>query len=463
MTTTLETPLGVRLPSLIPHWPHPPQEAFLWLENLEALYGGAAGGGKSDALLIAALQYIDVPGYAALLLRKTFADLNLPGAIMNRSQAWLAGTSAKWNDNEKQWTFPSGATLTFGYLQTSNDRYRYQGAEFQFIGFDELTQFDEADYSYLLSRLRRPAEGILSQIPLRMRAASNPGGKGHRWVKRRFIDRAPAPDDPLDTPERCAARVFVPARLIDNPSVDQDAYTQALSGLDPQTRKQLLDGDWNARQPGLWVYDQDGIDAAEALGARMDRLLHTGHLDPPEGYEIHLGIDWGLGTTAGLVIWPLPGGGIYIPPGEVIEHRGEPVALTHRMLASARAMPWPISMACYDSAGGQQMATFAEIADGVVSYPVAFNKRKKRAVGFLRELFKRTADGETTRVIAVSPTNLVLLEQLRGLRQDDKGEVLKEEDHAPDALIAGVSPIAMQFPDPDAIGADHHQVEAQTT
>src|ERR1035437_2278059 len=164
---------------------------------------------------MAALQYVHVPGYAALLLRKSYADLALPGAIMDRSRDWLQ-PHAKWNDNDKKWTFPSGATLTFGYLQTSNDRYRYQGAEFQFVGFDELTQFDEIDYTYLLSRLRRPSTGPLSTVPLRMRAAANPGGRGHKFVKRRFIENQPNPDDTEDTPERCQARVFVPAKLVDN-------------------------------------------------------------------------------------------------------------------------------------------------------------------------------------------------------------------------------------------------------
>ena len=118
---------------------------------LEALYGGAAGGGKSDALLMAALQYVDVPGYAALLLRRTYADLALPGALMDRAAEWLSGTDAKWNGQEKSWSFPSGATTTFGYMATDADKYRYQSAEFQFIGWDELTQFPSDPYLYMLS------------------------------------------------------------------------------------------------------------------------------------------------------------------------------------------------------------------------------------------------------------------------------------------------------------------------
>ncbi len=123
----------VRLNRYIPHEPTEKQALFLLHDHIpEILYGGSAGGGKSDALLMAALQYVDEPGYAALLLRRTYADLSLPGAIMSRSFEWLSGTDAVWHDKEKTWIFPSGATLSFGYLDGPRDHYRYQGSEFQF-------------------------------------------------------------------------------------------------------------------------------------------------------------------------------------------------------------------------------------------------------------------------------------------------------------------------------------------
>ena len=180
--------LGIRL-RYSPHFPTERQREFLRLEDKEVLYGGAAGGGKTDALLMAALQYADRPGYKAILFRRTFQDLKLPEALIPRSKEWLTG-QARWNENDHQWTFEregvpasQAAVLVFGYLATENDKYRYQGAAFDFIGFDELTQFTESQYRYLFSRLRRAAD---SDIPPRMRAASNPGGVGHDWVRDRF-------------------------------------------------------------------------------------------------------------------------------------------------------------------------------------------------------------------------------------------------------------------------------------
>lgn len=228
MIQTLWPPLG----SL---WPHlgtcsAPQAAFLALDQLEAFYGGSAGGGKSDALLAGALQYVDKPRYSALILRRTFADLNIQGAAMNRAQEWLAG-KAHWQGQDKKFTFPSGATLTFGYLQTDADMYRYQSAEFQYIAFDELTQFSERQYEYLFSRLRG-AEDI--PVPLRMRAGSNPGGIGHGWVKRRFITG------------RAEGVVYIPARLSDHPDESfKRGYRQSLAKLDDVTRRQYEDGDWD--------------------------------------------------------------------------------------------------------------------------------------------------------------------------------------------------------------------------
>lgn len=256
-----------KLSRYIPETPSPAQAAFLLAPQQEVLYGGAAGGGKSVGLLMSALQYVDVPGYDAILFRKTFQDLSLPGALMDMAHEWLSPTDAQWNSQSHRWTFPSGATLSFGYLASANDRFRYQSAEFQFVGFDELTQFEEVDYRYLFSRSRRKA-GV--KVPIRMRAATNPGGVGHEWVRSRFIE----PDD------SATDRVFMPATLDDNPFLDRGAYLESLQQLDPVTRAQLLRGDWEARSvgpifAGHWFSLVDRVPADAVLRVRYWDLAAT--------------------------------------------------------------------------------------------------------------------------------------------------------------------------------------------
>ena len=223
--------LEPKKPLFCPETPSVNQKVFLRTYSIEALFGGAAGGGKSSALLMAALQYVDVPGYSALLLRRTFADLSLPGALMDRFRTWMSGyEEVHWNANSFIATFPSGARVSFGYLNNAGDYVRYKGSEFQFIGMDEVTEIRESDYRYLFSRLRRPASGPLAEVPLRMRCASNPAPN---WVRQRFI---------VEGKEK--QRVFVPSKLTDNPGIDAISYRQSLSALDPVERRRLEEGDW---------------------------------------------------------------------------------------------------------------------------------------------------------------------------------------------------------------------------
>lgn len=262
----------------IPYRPTPKQADFLARFDREVFYGGSAGGGKSISLLMAALQFVEYPRYSALLLRKTFRDLMQPGALIPVAKEWLKD-KAKWNSQEKRWYFPSGATLTFGYLAAPDDIYQYQGAAFDFTGFDEASQFDEYQYRYLFSRLRKPID---SEVPIRMRATSNPGGRGHEWCKHRFID----PD---------SGRVFIRAKLDDNPHLNRVEYVQSLSELDPITRKQLLAGDWDAFEGGRFAAhwfgqfhaarDDEGqmryfLEGREATGVHVSRCWNFVCVDP---------------------------------------------------------------------------------------------------------------------------------------------------------------------------------------
>ena len=189
----------------------------------EVLFGGAAGG-KSSALIMSALQYVDIPGYSAIMARRTFSDLALPGALMDRFKDWMSEyPEVTWNNNSYTATFPSGARVTFGYLNNINDKLRYTGSEFQFVGFDEVTEIRQDDYLYLFSRLRQPATGPLSQIPLRMRATTNPAPN---WVRQRFI---------VEGKEK--GRLFIPSSLEDNPGINVESYRETLQELDPVERK----------------------------------------------------------------------------------------------------------------------------------------------------------------------------------------------------------------------------------
>ena len=243
---------NLRLNKYIHHFPDIPQQRkFLELDCKEALYGGAAGGGKSDALLMAALQYVDVPGYAAIIFRKTYQDLSLAGGLIPRSHEWLSNTDAKWDNTTKTWKFPSGATLSFGYMDSQLDHYRYQGSEYQFIGWDELTQFTQAKYEYMYSRLRSTT-GI--NVPQRVRGATNPGGIGHVWVKKRFIDEK----------TKSGGAVFIPAKVYDNPHIKIDEYVNSLSYLDPVTRARYLHGDWVIAEAGS-MFRRDWFEVVEEL------------------------------------------------------------------------------------------------------------------------------------------------------------------------------------------------------
>ena len=220
----------------VPIEPTPKQAAFLLLPNKEAFYGGAAVGGKSVALLAAALQFVEVAGYAALLIRRSYVELTQPNGLIDLSKQWLGPTDATWRESDYTWRFPSGATLTFRYLQGDRSELSFQGGEYQFIGVDEVAEIDEDSYRFLFSRLRQKAG---SPIPLRMRATSNPYGPGVEWVRRRFLVEGPS-----------HGRIYIPAIFEDNPHLDLESYEESLNELSPTLRRRLRDGDWEVQDDG---------------------------------------------------------------------------------------------------------------------------------------------------------------------------------------------------------------------
>ena len=229
------------------HTPTPKQQVFMNLTCREAFFGGSAGGGKSDALLMDALQYSDVKGYAAILFRQTFADLVKPGALIDRAEEWLSRfDDVIWREKDRKFEFVERygrhtdivSVLQFGYLENENDKYNYQGGEYQYAGFDELVHMSETNYKYIFSRLRR-LKGV--DIPLKIRGTSNPPDDDQGiWVYNRFVN--PETKKP--------GVIFVPAGMDDNPYLDADEYREMLDVLDPITRARLRDGVWTIVRKG---------------------------------------------------------------------------------------------------------------------------------------------------------------------------------------------------------------------
>jgi hypothetical protein len=390
--------------SWCPHEPTGKQAEALRVDAMELLYGGAAGGGKSDFLLMAALEYVDRPNYAALILRRSYKDLALPDAIMERSHRWLRGTPAKWNPELKQWKFPSGATLTFSYLAHEGDKYQYQGAAFQFIAFDELTQFTETQYTYLLSRLRRRAD---EDIPLRQRSASNPGGNGHAWVLERFVD-----------PDTRGSRRFVPARLDDNPHLDREEYRATLSRMDDTTRRQLELGEW-ITNAGELIYPVNVANMVPAL---------------PEGpWDYALATDLGASITKPTTAMQVIACSTKSPFVYLVESAqmalGSPGAIAEllRMYTERyNLMSMPVDP------GGLGIGYIREFQD---RYHLPVEEAKNRNKLGYRKLMR--GDLERGLIKIVEPTNRALLREMATLRWNE-GEtdcVKGAQDHATDACL----------------------------
>lgn len=328
------------------------QRAFLLYDGREALYGGAAGGGKSSALLMAALQYVDVPGYSALLLRRTYADLSKAGALMDRAREWLSGTDARWNEQKKEWRFPSGAVLAFGHMENEKDKFNYQGSEWQFVGFDELTHFTQTQYTYLFSRLRR-LKG--SPVPLRVRAGSNPGGVGHEWVFERFFTNR-------------GKRVFVKSLLEDNPHLDREEYEESLKELDPITRLQLRMGDWTVRQKGpLFQREWFRIVDEPPAGIRWVRRWDLAATEVKPGKDP----DWTAGAKVG---WK--DGVLYI--ADIVRKRARPMAIEQLIQQTAELDGKDVAIRMEQEPGSSGLNTIDNYARRVL---VGYDFRGERSTG----------------------------------------------------------------------------------
>lgn len=348
--------------------PNPGRQAqFLSSQAYEVLFGGSAGGGKSEAMVMDALRYVHLKAYQFILFRRTFPELQK--SLIERSLRYYNASLplAVYNGAEHRWRFPSGALGWFGHLEHEHSVFQHQSAEYQYIGFEELTSFTESQYRYMLSRARSS-----SGVPIRIRANTNPGGPGHVWVQRRWAPwLGPPAEDERDYKGPRAApgevlwyvnekdgerwiskleakvlraqwdaapvearlaltfplsRTFIPAKLADNPNIDP-SYSATLRGLDPVTRAQLEDGDWTARPAAGAYFKRAQLEFVDAVPAGVRRLRYwdLAGTEP----KVKGDPDWTVGTLLALGAK----GEIFVE--NVIRFRGNPREVEATILATA--------------------------------------------------------------------------------------------------------------------------------
>ena len=284
--------------------PNPgPQTSFLAATEQEVLYGGAAGGGKSYSLIADPVRYFSNPHARMLIVRRSTEELRELISVSKQLYP-RAIPGIKFMERDKTWVAPSGATLWMSYLDRDDDVMRYQGQAFNWIGFDELTQWPTPyAWNYMRSRLRATKA---SGLPLYMRATSNPGGPGHQWVKKTFIDpNTPnkafwATDENGETirwpvghsreNEPLFKRKFIPATLFDNPYLSEDGMYEAnLLSLPEHQRRQLLEGDWDINEGAAFP--------------EFNRRVHVSEpYDIPASWVRFRACDYGYSSYTG-VLW----------------------------------------------------------------------------------------------------------------------------------------------------------------
>ncbi len=300
------------------------QRAFVDADAFEVLYGGAAGGGKSYGQLADALIYaLTYPKSKQLILRRTYGELEK--TLIRQALEMYPRTLFRYESAKKTGRFANGSLIDFGSIDTANDVYKYQSAEYDVIRFDELTHFTDEMYRYLLSRVRG-ANGY----PKAVKSTTNPGGVGHSWVKARFID--PAPPDTLFEAGGLR-RIFLPAKLCDNPYLEQadPDYRRRLLLLGERERKALLDGCWD-------LFEGQFFD-------EFDREIHViPPFEIPQEWARYRSIDYGLDMLACLFIAVDPSGRAYVydevyEPGLIVSKAAQAIMKATRYPVRATFAP----------------------------------------------------------------------------------------------------------------------------
>lgn len=284
-----------------------PQERLLACPIFEVLYGGARGGGKTDAMLGEWAQHAQMYGQHAIgrMFRRERTQLM---ETIARALELYTPLGARWKEVDKTFTFPNGARLAFSYLERDADAEVYQGASFTRVYVEEIGNFPDPSPVKKLMATLRSAHGV----PCRFRATANPGGPGHAWVKARYIDPAPAGYQVIADPDTGLQRVYIPARIQDNPALlaNDPTYVARLRSVgSEQLVRAWLDGDW------------DIVEGAYFDNWRADQhVLRPCPL--PERWTRFRALDWGSARPFSVGWYAVSDGTLgRFPSGSLIRYR----------------------------------------------------------------------------------------------------------------------------------------------
>jgi phage terminase large subunit-like protein len=463
-TAAVEAAVAAAKP-FIPHPPSPLQGEFLALDCEEALFGGSAGGGKSVGLLYDALKNVDVPGYVAGLFRLSGEDWSKPDSLLTRAHSWFHDTGARWDAKLDSFRFPSGALIHFGsgHLgQLKRLKDAYKGLAFQMLGFDELQQWPEDCYRWLIGERLRPGENE-KPIPLRARATAN--ADGEPWVRERFVDGAvhargtpyredfllytedevplPSPrvyaSPPSDDADELARKLgrkaqgahFVPSFLSDNPGYQGargDDYRMRLVSLDPVSRAQIEGGDWWVNAAGK-LFRKEMFQYLEVVPAGVLEQLRSWDLAGTAATKPGQDPAWTAGPL--LLKWPDPADPrrIRIVVADLQHFREDPGPTEERVLSTSR-LDGPRVRVLFEqepgSAGKTVVHNFRRLMSGVQVEAMTKTGAKEE---YWRPLSALAHSGMFYLVRA--PWNAKLVEQLVALPGSRKKDIA-------DALAQGV-------------------------
>lgn len=399
----------------------PKQREFIDSKIDDLLYGGAAGGGKSYALLIfAAKRRVEIPNSKGIIFRRTYPELER--SLISESKKFYGLFGARYNETRHAWRFPNGSIQEFGHCDTDGDVYAYQSAEYQDMGFDEATHFTQFQVSYLTSRVRSSIPGVQTLI----RLASNPGGVGHAWVYKKYVKPALIHKSWKDL-QTGKTYSFIPATVHDNPALmDNDPnYLMRLKELPEKKYLALAKGRWDVFEGAYFTEWNDTPGYSVLMQPRK-----------PDTWTLKfMSLDWGFSDPACVLWWEItPMGRVFIYR-ELYVNRRSPKELAQDILGMCPESEKYMYLVASPEIWGKKVETenggetIKDLMESVFGDRITMEKANNaRVAGWLkvREYLSPAPDGRPW--VQVSPVCENLIRTLPMLVHDDK----KPEDVDPD-------------------------------